>query len=119
MQSRARGHGNSLLSDGDFMEAQAVEQGSDGGAGVFAGCVEDAVGQGGLLELLLGLGAGVGFEVVVGWEQEDGRAVVAGARGARAPVVGWGMNTASATAPRTSDSRTTMRVPEEELRPEP
>jgi len=44
------------------VEAEAVEQGGDGGAGVLACGVEDAVGEGGLLELLLGFGAGVGLE---------------------------------------------------------
>lgn len=65
-----------LLGDVNLLEAEAVEEGSDGGAGVFAGGVEDAVGQGGLLELLLGLGAGVGFEVLVGWDEEAGSAGV-------------------------------------------
>ena len=58
------------------MEAEAVEEGGDGGAGVFAGGVEDAVGEGGLLELLLGLGAGVGFEVGVGGDEDAGGADV-------------------------------------------
>ena len=61
------------------LEAEAVEEGGYGGAGVFAGGVEDAVGEGGLLELLLGLGAGVGLEVLVdGDEQAGGAGVDAG-----------------------------------------
>ena len=60
----------------DLFEAEAVEQGGDGGAGVFAGGVEDAVGQGGLLELLFGFGAGVGFEVLVGGDEQAGGAQV-------------------------------------------
>ena len=58
------------------MEAEGVEEGGDGGAGVFAGGVEDAVGEGGLLELVLGLGAGVGLEVLVGGDEEAGGAGV-------------------------------------------
>lgn len=58
------------------MEAEAVEQGGDGGAAVLAGGVEDAVGEGGLLELLLGLGAGVGLEVLVDGNEEAGGAGV-------------------------------------------
>ena len=53
------------LGDVDVLEAEAVEESGDGGAGVFAGGVEDAVGEGGLLELVLGFGAGFGFEVLV------------------------------------------------------
>ena len=61
------------------MKAEAVEKGGDGGAGVFAGGVEDAVGESGLLELLLGLGAGVGLEVLVdGNEKTSGAGVDAG-----------------------------------------
>ena len=61
------------------MEAEAVEEGGDGGAGVFAGGVEDSVGEGGLLELLLRFGAGVGLEVLVdGDEQAGGAGVDAG-----------------------------------------
>jgi hypothetical protein len=60
----------------DLFEAEAVEEGGDGGAGVFAGGVEDAVGEGGGLELLLGLGASVGFEVGVGGDEEAGGADV-------------------------------------------
>src|ERR1700761_696597 len=60
----------------DLVEAEAVEESCDCGAGVLACCVEDAVGEGGLLELLLGLGAGVGFEVLVGWDEEAGGAGV-------------------------------------------
>src|SRR5580704_4765297 len=56
----------------DLVEAEAVEEGGDGGAGVFAGGVEDAVGEGGLLDLLLGFGAGVGFEVGVGGDEDSG-----------------------------------------------
>lgn len=59
-----------------MIEAEGVEEGGDGGAGVFAGGVEDAVGEGGVLELLLGLGAGFGFEVLVGWDEEAGGAGV-------------------------------------------
>jgi hypothetical protein len=55
-----------------LFEAQAVEQRGDGGAGVFAGGVEDAVGQRGGLELLLGFGAGVGFEVGIDRDEEAG-----------------------------------------------
>ncbi len=61
------------------MKAEAVEEGGDGCAGVFAGGVEDAVGEGGLLELLLGLGTGVGLEVLVdGYEEAGGAGVDAG-----------------------------------------
>ncbi len=43
------------------------------------GGVEDSVGEGGLLELLLGAGAGVGLEVLVdGDEQAGGAGVDAG-----------------------------------------
>ena len=67
------------LGDVDLMEAEAVEQGGDGGAGVFAGGVENAVGECGLLELLLGLGSGVGLEVLVdGHEKASGAGVDAG-----------------------------------------
>ena len=59
-----------------MLESEAVEEGGDGGAGVFAGGVEDAVGEGGLLELLLGFDAGVGLEVRVGGDEEAGRAEV-------------------------------------------
>ena len=65
-----------MLSDVDLLEAEAVKESRDGGAGVFAGGVEDAVGEGGLLELLLGFGAGVGFEVLVGGDQKTGGAGV-------------------------------------------
>jgi hypothetical protein len=63
----------------DLAEAEAVEECGYGGAGVFAGGVEDAVGEGGLLELLLGLGAGVGLEILVdGDEKACGAGVDAG-----------------------------------------
>ncbi len=62
--------------DIDLAEAQAVEEGGYGGAGVFAGSIEDAVGEGGLLKLLLGLGAGVGLEVLVYGDEEAGGAGV-------------------------------------------
>src|SRR5580698_86240 len=63
----------------DLVEAEAVEERGDGGAGVFAGGVEDAVGESGLLELLLGFGAGVGLEVLIyGDEQAGGAGVDAG-----------------------------------------
>jgi hypothetical protein len=68
--------GECRLVHDDFVEAEAVEEGGDGGAGVFAGSIEDAVGEGGGLELLLGLGAGVGFEIGVGGDEEAGRADV-------------------------------------------
>ncbi|MCU1222777.1 MAG: hypothetical protein JWQ42_870 [Edaphobacter sp.] len=72
-----RGGGLSFLDDasGDFdgLKTEAVEEGRDGGAGVFAGGVEDAVGEGGLLELLLGAGAGVGLKVLVDGDEETGR----------------------------------------------
>ncbi len=58
------------------MEAEAVEEGGDGGAGVLAGGVEDAIGEGRLLELLLGFGARVGFEVLVDGDEEAGGAGV-------------------------------------------
>ena len=58
------------------MEAQAVEEGGDGGSGVFAGGVENAVGEGGGLELLFSLGTGIGFEVGVGGDEEAGGADV-------------------------------------------
>jgi len=64
--------GRDLLGDVDLVEAEAVEQGGDGGAGVFAGGVEDPVSEGGLLDLLLGLGAGIGFEIWVGGDQDAG-----------------------------------------------
>ncbi len=64
------------LGDIDLAEAEAVEERGYGGAGVFAGCVEDAVGEGGLLELLLGAGAGVGLEVLVDRDEEAGGAGV-------------------------------------------
>ena len=60
----------------DLAEAEGVEEGGDGGAGVFAGGVEDAVGQRGGLELLLGFGAGVGFEVGVSGDENAGGAQV-------------------------------------------
>src|SRR3984885_16245506 len=63
---------STLSGDVDLLEAEAVEEGSDGGAGVLAGGVEDSVGESGLLELLLGLDAGVGFEVLVGRDEEAG-----------------------------------------------
>ncbi len=56
----------------DLAEAEAVEERRYGGAGIFAGGVEDAVGEGGLLELLLGLGAGVGLEILVDGDEKAG-----------------------------------------------
>ncbi len=47
--------GSPGLGDVYVLEAEAVEEGGDGGAGVFAGGVEDAVSEGGLLKLLLAL----------------------------------------------------------------
>jgi hypothetical protein len=64
------------LSDIDLVEAEAVEEGGYGGAGVFASGVEDAVVEGGFLELLFCFGAGVGFEVLVGGDEEAGGAGV-------------------------------------------
>ena len=58
----------------DLLKSEAVEEGGDGGAGVFAGGVEDTVGEGGMLELLLGFGAGVGLEVLVGGDEDSGGA---------------------------------------------
>ena len=55
-----------------LFEAEAVEQGSDGGAGVSAGGVENAVGEGRSLQLLLGLGAGVRLEVRIGRNEDAG-----------------------------------------------
>jgi hypothetical protein len=46
------------------------------------------------------------------------RPVIAVATRAIMPEVAWRMKTATATAPRMSESRTTRRVPEEEPRPE-
>jgi len=66
------GIGSTSSVDVYLLEAEAVEEGGDGGAGVFAGGVEDAVRQGGLLELLLGLGAGLGLEVLVGRDEQAG-----------------------------------------------
>ena len=57
-------------------EAEAFEHGGDGDAGVFAGVVEDAVFEGGFLEVLFGFGAGFGFEVGVGGDEEAGGAGV-------------------------------------------
>jgi len=65
-----------VLGNVDLMEAEAVEKSCYGGAGVLAGGVEDAVGECGLLELLLGFGAGVGFEVLVGGNEQAGGASV-------------------------------------------
>ena len=65
-----------MLSDVDLLEAEAVKESRDGGAGVFAGGVEDAVGESGLLKLLFGFGAGVGFEVLVDGDEEAGGAGV-------------------------------------------
>ena len=80
----AEGHQGALLGDVDLREAEAEEQGGDGGAGVFAGGVEDAVVERGFLELILGAGAGVGFEVLVdGDEQAGGAGVDAGVAGCR------------------------------------
>ena len=64
------------LGDVDLMEAEAVEESCYGGAGVFSGGVEDSVGEGGLLELLLGFGAGVGFEVLIDGHKQAGGAGV-------------------------------------------
>ena len=50
--------GCSWLHDFNVLEAEAVEQGGDGGAGVLAGGVEDAVAEGVLLELRPGRGRG-------------------------------------------------------------
>ena len=67
------------LGDVDVGKAEGIKQGGEGGAGVFAGGVEDTVGEGGLLELALGFGAGVGFEVAVdGNEQAGGAGINAG-----------------------------------------
>src|ERR1700727_723371 len=52
------------------------EGGVCGGAGVLAGGVQDAVVEGGFLELLFGFGAGVGLEVLVGGDEEAGGAGV-------------------------------------------
>src|SRR6202035_4870175 len=94
MQSMARGDANSnwgcrdvcrkralslalcRLSDVDLFEPEAIEEDGNGGAGVFAGGIEDAVGERGLLEPLLGFGAGVGFEVGIGGDEEAGGAYI-------------------------------------------
>jgi hypothetical protein len=68
--------GGRVLGDVYLLESEAVEEGGDGGAGIFPCGVEDAVCEGSLLELLLGLGAGVGFEVLVGGDKESGGAGV-------------------------------------------
>jgi hypothetical protein len=60
----------------DMLEAERVEQGGDGRAGVLARGVEDAVAEGGLLELLLRRSAGVGLEVGVGRDEQAGGAGV-------------------------------------------
>ncbi len=65
-----------VLGDVHLGEAEGVEESGDGGAGVFAGGVEDTIGEGCFLELVLGLGAGVGFEVGVCGDEEAGGADV-------------------------------------------
>ena len=65
-----------VLGDVDLVEAEAVEEGGDGGAGIFAGGVEDAVGEGGFLELVLGACAGFGLEILVYGDEQAGRAGV-------------------------------------------
>lgn len=63
-----------------MLEAETVEKGGDGGAGVFAGGVEDAVFEGVLLKLILSAGTGFGLEVLVGGgEQAGGTGIDAGA----------------------------------------
>jgi len=64
------------LGDVDLGEAEAVEERGDGRARVLAGGVEDAIGKSRLLELLLGLGPSVGLEVLVGRDEEAGRAEI-------------------------------------------
>ena len=63
-----------------MLEAEAIEQGGDGVAGVLAGGVQDAVAEGVFLELGLGAGAGLGLEILVRrGEQAGGTGVDAGA----------------------------------------
>src|SRR5271169_4173569 len=54
MTNKRTGNGLDGLGDVYLAKAEAVEESCDGGAGVFACGVEDAVGEGGLLKLLLG-----------------------------------------------------------------
>jgi hypothetical protein len=56
----------SRLRNVNLLKAKAVEEGRDGSAGVLAGGIEDAVGEGCLLELTLRFGASIGFEVLIG-----------------------------------------------------
>ena len=72
-------NGCSWLHDFNMLEAEAVEQCSDRGAGVLAGSVEDAVAEGVFLELILSVGTGFGLEILVGGgEQAGGTSVDAG-----------------------------------------
>ena len=59
-----------------MLEAEAVEQGGNGGAGVFAGGVQNAVTEGFFLKLVLGPGAGFGLQVLVGGGEQAGGAGV-------------------------------------------
>ena len=65
-----------VLSNIHFVKPEAEEEGGDGGASIFAGGVEDAVSEGGLLKLLFGLGAGVAFKIRVGGNEDAGGAHV-------------------------------------------
>jgi len=56
------------------MEAEAVEEGADGGLGVAVGSHEDAVVEGGLRHLLLGGLADLGLEVHIGINEQAGAA---------------------------------------------
>jgi len=54
------------------VEAEAVEEGADGGLGVAVGAHEDAVVEGGLCHLLLGCLANLGLEIHVGVDEQAG-----------------------------------------------
>jgi len=60
----------------DGLEPERVQERGDGSARVLAGGVEDSIGQGRLLELVLRFGAGLGFEVLIRRDQPAGVAGV-------------------------------------------
>ncbi len=62
------------LADGDGLEAEAVEQAFEAAAGVAAGCIQDAVSEGGLKDLGFGLAACVGLEIGIGGDKDAGGA---------------------------------------------
>src|SRR6185437_7803783 len=55
-----------------MVEAETVEQSRDRGTGIFASSVEDAVAEGVFLELILGMGAGLGLKILVSRGQQTG-----------------------------------------------